>query len=115
MIPFDSSSTTDLPKLYVLNKPQGNQWCGYLDEKRWRSDIDEYGALETASVEFHDAHPRLVKLTEADNPEAGDWIAYDTIPSVTMGPSCRFGAQRTSFREVFNTFQSGKHDSGPQI
>jgi hypothetical protein len=75
---LSSSPSADLPTLYVLNNPQSNQWCGYLNEKIWRSDIDEYGALKTASVEFHETHPRLVKLTEADNPEAGDWIAYDT-------------------------------------
>jgi hypothetical protein len=40
--------------------------------------VDEYEALEVASVTFLDAHPSVIKLTVEDNPEAGDWIAYDT-------------------------------------
>jgi len=70
--------SVDGPTVYVLNNPQKQQWCGYLDQKLWRSQIDENGALETASVEFSDGHPRRIKFTEEDDPESGDWIAYDT-------------------------------------
>jgi hypothetical protein len=72
------SQTIDSPVLYILRNEQKNQWCGYLDRSRWSSDIDEYGALQTASITFNNAHASVIKLTEEDSPEAGDWVAYDT-------------------------------------
>jgi hypothetical protein len=71
--------------LYVLNNPQKNQWCGYVDEKRWQSDVDTYNALEVASIEFQGTSPRIIKITEEDDPEAGDWAAYDTYTLASDG------------------------------
>lgn len=73
-----SPGAANSPTVYVLKNPQKQQWCGFLNQQLWRSQIDEDGALETASVEFSDGHPLRIKLTEADDPESGDWIAYDT-------------------------------------
>ena len=63
---------------YVLHDPTKDQWCAYQDQKRWRTAIDEHGALETASVQLIELHPTVVKITDADDPESGDWIVYDT-------------------------------------
>lgn len=80
-----AAGSAGLSTLYVLNNPQRNQWCGYVDEKRWHSDVDTYNALEVASIEFQGTHPRIIKITEEDDPEAGDWAAYDTYTLASDG------------------------------
>ena len=71
-------SPTPTAKIYfVLYDAMKDQWCGYKDEKLWRADINNLGAYETASVEMVGQSPKVVKLTEADVPESGDWIVYD--------------------------------------
>ena len=67
----------NLHSLFVLHDGTKDQWCGYHEEQGWRSDIDRLGAFETASVEFSDGYAKIVKFTEADDPESGDWIVYD--------------------------------------
>ncbi len=73
-----ASAQTDSAMRYILHNERTNQWCAYSDQKRWSLDIDEDGALEVASVTFLNTYPSVIKLTQEDNPEAGDWTAYDT-------------------------------------
>lgn len=42
-----------------------------------RKDIDSVTALEVATVEYIDKHPRKISLTIEDPPEAGDWMIDD--------------------------------------
>ena len=77
MVPNVFSAGENASTLYMLLDDHKNQWCGYHDEKRWRSAIDEIGSMDTASVDFANEHPKTVKITHADEPEAGDWIVYD--------------------------------------
>ena len=74
-----------VPKLYVLQNSSKHLWCGYHDEGRWRSDINGVGATETGSIEFDGEYPKIVRHTEGDDPEAGDWIVYDHYTFSKLG------------------------------
>lgn len=71
-------STSESTTAYVLHDEKRHKWCAYRDEGRWRDAIETSRSQETVSVSFKGQYPRVVKITRADNPEAGDWIINET-------------------------------------
>jgi len=65
-------------KLYALLDDKKNQWCGYTDETRWKSETDRTLAETTASIEFINRHPRVVVLWLDDDAGSGDWAVQQT-------------------------------------
>ena len=69
--------TVPAKSLYFLNDPD-ERWCAFNRESEWRSEVEMLGALTTAVAKYTGSRISSIDVTTEDNPEAGDWVIFDT-------------------------------------
>ena len=103
----------DKATIYLLHDAQKDLWCGYRDERAWRTAIGNARANETASVDFVNRIPKVVQITDANDLDSEGWIVFDRYYLSDAGVA--LSLQRTtnvfgddvSRKEVFEARRKG--------
>ncbi len=77
------AQSPDGTKMFLLQDPARQVWCGFKEETLWKAEVEATGAQVVATVEYDNGKPSEIDLTEAA--ESGDWIAYDRYSVSSSG------------------------------
>jgi hypothetical protein len=73
--PGFAPAQTKVSKVFLLEDAGNNQWCSYLSEPKWKTKVQEAGAMMVGKLIYSNDHLSEIDVTETD--ESGDWTVYD--------------------------------------